>query len=218
MNEEFLEPGKFVDSDAPTVIAFAREAAGADGSEHDRVLRLYYAIRDGIIYDPYVDTRRPEAFRASSVLALKRGFCCGKSSLLAAGARVIGVPARVGYADVRNHMTSPKLYERLKTDVFIWHSYTDLFLDGKWVKATPAFNAALCERVGLKPLDFDGRNDSLFHEFDKVGKRHMEYLKDHGPFADVPFDRIVAEFRAFYPTWGGETVSGDFQKEAVAGA
>ena len=39
----------------------------------------------------------------------------GKASLLAACARAIGVPARVGYADVRNHLTSPRLYEKIKT-------------------------------------------------------------------------------------------------------
>ena len=26
------------------------------------------------------------------------------------------------------------------TDLFVYHGYAELFLDGKWVKATPAFN------------------------------------------------------------------------------
>jgi transglutaminase-like putative cysteine protease len=129
--------------------------------EIDRIVRLYRAIRDGIIYDPYVDVFDQQNYRASSVLAAGRGFCIGKSALLAAAARVVGVPARVGYADVRNHMTSRRLRQRTKSDIFIWHSYTDLYIDGRWVKATPAFDQALCERVGLKPLEFDGRQDSL---------------------------------------------------------
>src|SRR5262245_9114905 len=136
-----LAPGRFIDSDSLAVTAFAQGQTAEAGSELDRVLRLYHAVRDGIAYDPYVDMSDPANFRASSVLAAERGFCIGKAALLAACCRAVGIPARVGYADVRNHMTSPKLYERIKTDVFIWHSYAELFVAGRWVKATPAFDA-----------------------------------------------------------------------------
>src|SRR5215470_17689442 len=53
-----------------------------------------------------------------------------------------------------------------------------LHLDGRWVKATPLFDRALCERFGVRPLEFDGRADSLFHAFDAAGRRHMEYVRD----------------------------------------
>ena len=218
---QFLESGIFVDSDAPQIIAFAKDATqGARDADADAaILELYAAVRDGIIYDPYVSLSDPENFRASSVLAFGRGFCIGKSALLAAAARAIGVPARVGYADVRNHLTSRRLYEMAKTDTFIWHSYTELYLAGRWVKATPAFDATLCERANIKPLDFDGRTDSLFQPFDAAGRRHMEYLRDRGTFADVPFDVIQAEFFAAYPTWmSSQGLAGDFRSEAVAEA
>ena len=106
----------------------------------------------------------------------------------------IGVPARVGYADVRNHLTSKRLREQVG-DTFYWHSYTELNIDGKWVKCTPAFDKALCERAKIAPLDFDGVNDSLFHPFDQAGRQHMEYLQDRGAFADVPFETIVADLK-----------------------
>jgi hypothetical protein len=110
------------------------------------------------------------------------------------------------------------MYEHVKTDVFVWHSYADLHLAGCWVKATPAFDLNLCQRVGLKPLEFDGRSDSLFHEFDRAGRRHMEYLKDRGTFHDVPFDAIQADFRAVYPSlMKAHGLKGDFHAEAVAG-
>src|SRR5262249_13665488 len=154
------------------VAAFAaRAVAGAD-DPLDAGLRLYAAVRDDIIYDPYVDFSDMANYRASGVLAAGRGFCIGKAALLAAAARAVGIPARVGYADVRNHMTSPRLRQLIDTDVFVWHSYTDIFLGGRWVKATPAFDRALCDRVGIKTLDFDGRSDSLFHPFDRAGRRH----------------------------------------------
>ena len=127
------------------------------------------------------------------------------------------MPARVGYADVKNHMTSERLHQKLGTDTYRWHSYAELFLEGRWVKATPAFNLSLCQRLGVDALEFDGRSDSLFQEYDPVGRRHMEYLKDRGTFADVPFDTIVADFRIHYPAMMKGAIAGDFQKEAVAG-
>lgn len=217
--QQFLAAGVFIDSNAPSVIAFAKQAIECVSGERAAILRLYATVRDTIAYDPYVDLADPANYRASGVLAAKRGFCIGKSALLAASARVIGVPSRVGFADVRNHLTSKRLYEMVKTDTFIWHSYTELYLSGRWVKATPAFDRALCERAGIKPLEFDGETDSLFQPFDQAGRRHMEYLKDRGTFADVPFDTIKADFLAKYPTlMSSHGLQGDFRTEAVAQA
>jgi transglutaminase-like putative cysteine protease len=215
--DRFLTAGVFIDSDSPQIIDFAKHTVARERDPDAAILRLYSAIRDGIVYDPYVNFADPANYRASSVLAIGRGFCVGKSALLAASARVIGVPARVGYADVRNHLTSPRIYEKMKTDTFRWHSYTELYLSGRWVKATPAFDRALCERAGLKALDFDGKTDSLFQPYDQAGRRHMEYLKDRGTYADVPFDTITADFRASYPSlMNGDGLAGDFRSEAVA--
>ncbi len=214
---QFLAAGVFIDSDSPQVIAFAKQTIEGAPDPRAAILRLYSTVRDTIVYDPYVNFADPANYRASGVLAAGRAFCIGKSALLAASARVIGVPARVGYADVRNHLTSPRIYEKIKTDIFRWHSYTELYLSGRWVKATPAFDRALCDRVGLKPLEFDGETDSLFQPFDQAGRRHMEYLKDRGTFSDVPFDTITADFRTTYPSlMSGDGLAGDFRSEAVA--
>jgi len=215
--DQYLSSGRFIDSDSPPVAAFARQAIADARGETEQVLRLYGAVRDRVAYDPYINLADPANYRASGVLAARRGFCVGKAALLAACCRAMGVPARVGYADVRNHMTSPKLYERIKTDVFIWHSYAELNVAGRWVKATPAFDRALCERVGIAPLAFDARTDSLFHPFDRAGRRHMEYINDRGAFADVPFATMLADFRATYPALIKDAgISGDFRAEAVA--
>ena len=215
---EYLSPGRFIDSDTPSVVTFAKDATAGTRDDAERIKRLYHAVRDSIAYDPYVDLSDPANFRASSVLAAKRGFCIGKAALLAASARAVGISARVGYADVRNHMTSPRLYEKIKTDVFTWHSYADIQLNGHWAKATPAFDLALCQRAGVTPLEFDGAEDSLFQPFDASGRRHMEYLTDRGTFADVPFETIVADFRVQYPAlMSAKGLKGDFHAEAVAG-
>ena len=194
----YLSAGRYVDSAHPAVLAFSKKYSSGS-SERERAISLYYAVRDEIRYNPFLDFSDPEVFRASAVLEAGEGFCVGKASLLAACARAAGIEARLGFADVKNHLTTPRLAETMGSDLFIYHGYTDLRIDRRWVKATPAFNLALCTRFRVKPLEFDGRADSIFHPFDEDERRHMEYLRDRGVHADVPVDEIQREFRAAYP-------------------
>ena len=211
--KDFLAPGRYVDSGHPAVIAFAREhARGA--TDLERAVSLYGAVRDGIRYNPFLDFSQESAFRGSACLASGEGFCIGKAALLAACARVAGIPARVGFADVKNHLTTPRLAERMGSDLFVYHGFTELWLEGKWVKATPAFNLALCRKFRVKPLEFDGRNDSIFHPFDADDRRHMEYLRERGSFADVPVAEIQRVFRETYPGLYG--LGKDAAKETFA--
>jgi len=198
--KEFLRPTRFIDSDDPGVMAFAHEAVG-EGDEIERGVNLYYAVRDSVDYDPYYVGEEADYYRAGACLAQGRGFCIPKAALLTACARAVGIASRVGYADVYNHLSTPRLEELVGGNVYRWHSYSELFLDGHWVKATPVFDDALCERLGVHALDFDGHEDSLFQEFNRVGDRHMEYLTDRGTFSDVPWQAIVADFRRYHPLW-----------------
>jgi transglutaminase-like putative cysteine protease len=195
---QYLASGRYIDSVHPAVAAFSQNNVEGK-TERERAVSLYYAVRDQIRYNPFLDFSKPEAFRASSVLEAGEGFCIGKAALLAACARTAGIEARVGFADVKNHLTTPRLAETMDSDLFVYHGYTELRIDGKWVKATPAFNLALCTRFRVKPLEFDGRADSIFHPFDEDERRHMEYLRDRGVYADVPVDEIQRAFRAAYP-------------------
>lgn len=198
---DFLQSTRFIDADHPRVAAFANQHRVADESEIEAAIRLYLAVRDGISYNPYLVGPDPRYFRASDCLATGSGFCIPKAGLLAACARVIGIPARVGYADVRNHLSSKRLDDLIGGNVYTWHSYTDLFLAGKWVKATPAFDRPLCERVGVPVLAFDGRNDSLLQKFNDAGNRHMEYVQQRGVFADIPYVQIIDAFEKHHPRW-----------------
>ena len=195
---EYLRPGRYIDSGHKSIQDFS-EKNSSGNTQRERAVSLYYAVRDKIRYNPFLDFSRPEAFRASSVLEAGEGFCIGKAALLAACARTAGIEARVGFADVKNHLTTPRLAETMGSDLFVYHGYTELRIDGRWVKATPAFNLALCTRFRVKPLEFDGRADSIFHPFDEDERRHMEYLRDRGRFADVPVDEIQRAFREAYP-------------------
>jgi transglutaminase-like putative cysteine protease len=186
----------FVEADHPAVVAFAEEATAGASSERDKAVALYYAVRDGIRYDPYSMSEDPDTYRSSTVLKAGSASCIPKAVLLCGAARAAGIPARLGFADVRNHLSTPKLLERMGgSDLFIWHGYTELALDGGWVKVTPAFNIELCERFGVLPLDFDGEHDALFHPYTADGRAHMEYVRYRGTFEELPFDEIMADFR-----------------------
>lgn len=211
--KEFLAPARFVDSDHPAVVEFTRRHAKGS-SDLERAVSLYYAVRDGVRYNPFLDFSCESAFQGSVCLETGEGFCIGKAALLAACARAAGIPARVGFADVKNHLTTPRLAERMGSDLFIYHGFTELWLDSKWVKATPAFNLELCRKFRVTPLEFDGRSDSIFHPFDADERRHMEYLRDRGSFADVPVAEIQRAFRETYPGLYG--LGRDAAKETFA--
>jgi transglutaminase-like putative cysteine protease len=194
-----LAPARVVDSDHPAVVAFAREVTAGASDDRERAVRLSAAVRDGFRYDPYTVDLSPAGLSASRVLASGRGWCVTKAALLAAACRAVGVPARVGYADVRNHLSTRRLRDVMGTDEFYWHGYTAIHLDGRWLKATPSFNIGLCRMMRLAPLDFDGHSDAVMHAFDETGQRHMEYLRFRGEFDDVPVDAIRRTFDECYP-------------------
>lgn len=204
----------YLDADHPDVVAFAHDTVAGATDDVDRAAALFAAVRDRVRYDPYVLALRPDAMRASGVLASGRNWCVPKATLLAAACRAVGIPARLGFADVRNHLSTPKLLELMGTDVFRWHGYASLFVDGVWRKASPAFNTELCERFGVAPLEFDGRSDALLHAYDGNGERYMEYLVDHGSFVDLPFDRLVDELQRTYPDM--VTLAGDVDDDGFA--
>ncbi|HEX6018568.1 MAG TPA: transglutaminase-like domain-containing protein [Burkholderiaceae bacterium] len=211
-----LASTELIDSAHPSVVAFAREHA-IGGDDRERAVALHDAVRDQFRYDPYRIDLSIEGMRASSVLARGRGWCVPKAALLAAACRVVGIPARLGYADVRNHLSTERLRRTIQTDLFIWHGYVDIWLDGAWRKATPAFNRSLVERFGLLPLAFNGRDDSIYHPFDRSGNLHMEYVSYRGTFDDMPLDRIAADITQFYPAWvqeGRDLMDADFMAEA----
>jgi transglutaminase-like putative cysteine protease len=216
LGEDCLKPGRFIDSDHPAVAAFAARAAAGESDPVAAAVKLYYAVRDGVLYDPYVPSDDPDTYRASAVLAKGRGYCVGKASLLAAAARTRGIPARVAFADVRNHLATPRLLELIGTDIFIYHGITELWLEERWIKATPTFNLTLCEKFRIRPLDFDGRADAVFHPFDRDGRQHMEYLRQRGSYADVPVEILMPAMLEAYPGLAriGTAPRGDFTKEA----
>jgi transglutaminase-like putative cysteine protease len=210
----FLAPTAMVDADHPRIVEVTAQHLGALRGDTARAIALYYAVRDGIRYDGYEIELTPQGLSASHTLARGRGWCVSKAVLLAACCRAAGIPARLGYADVKNHLSTARMREFMGTDEFYWHGYTDIYLNERWVKATPAFNLELCRKFRLTPLEFDGTEDSIYHPFDEDGRQHMEYLRYRGEFADVPLSAIRRDFAARYPQLA-QLRGADFDEEVA---
>ena len=193
-----LEINRTFDFDEPAVREWAEGVTKGADDDVAKARALFADVRDRIRYSPYPPAFGPEAFTASAVLASESNWCVPKAILLTAGARAAGIPARLGFADVRNHLSSEKLLAAMGTDLFVYHGYVALYVGGDWRKASPAFNAELCERFGVPPLDFDGTSDALLHAYDGEGRRHMEYVNDRGTWTDLPLEDLTAAFREHY--------------------
>lgn len=199
IDPQCLLPTALIDSDHPAIKDYARECTRSAGDEPvAKAIALYLAVRDGIWYDPYSPFYRPEHYRASAILARGRAFCVGKAALLCALARACGIPCRVGFATVRNHLATAQLIRLIGTDLFVYHGFNELYLQGRWVKATPTFNARLCRRHHVLPLEFDGRNDSLFQPYNLKKRQFMEYVEFHGIYVDIPVGEILAAWKKTY--------------------
>jgi transglutaminase-like putative cysteine protease len=219
---DLTRPTEFLDYETDEVQAFIDHAVKDRSADRTtNAIELYYAVRDGIFYEVYGADLSADGLKASSTVRTKSGFCLHKSALYAAVVRALGIPSRLVYGDVRNHLASPRLIEHIGGDVF-FHGLTQVYLNGRWVKATPVFNKMLCKLYGMQALEFDGTADSLHHPHADGGS--MEFLVDHGAFDDVPYDYVIATMRAKHPkfldgtgTVGGGSLAGEstLAKEAA---
>jgi transglutaminase-like putative cysteine protease len=201
VSPDYMQPTEYFDFDVEAVRNFAFESIRGATDNKEKAVKLFYAVRDQIRYDPYSITLDPVTYKASTVVAERSGFCLPKANLLIACARATGIPAGIGLADVRNHLCTDRLRRMMGgKDLFLHHGFAVLHIDGNWVKAAPAFNIELCEKFDVVPTEFDGEQPALFQEYDAKGRRHMEYVTDHGIWSDFPFDRMAKDFEDYYPS------------------
>ena len=205
---QYLCPTVFFDFESQEIQNLVEKVRANSSDESDASLSarqikmatdLYLFVRDGYRYNPYQISFRPEHYVASSLVIRKEGHCLDKSIILIAGLRALGIPARLRLAKVKNHIGVERLVEKFGTNVMTPHGMVDIFLNKKWVKASPAFNQSLCEKCNVEPLGFDGVQDSIFQEYDRAGGQFMDYLEDYGSFEDVPVDFIKQNIVEHYP-------------------
>lgn len=189
----------FLDYPSPEVAEFVDRVLPPGADRIEQAVVLYYAVRDGIRYEIFGADLSRDGIRASQVVRTRTGTCLHKSVLYAACLRLIGIPSRLVLTDVRNHLAPPRLRSVMGGDVFRHHCLTSVFFDGRWIWTTPVFGRTLCRLYRIAQLDFDGRHDSVYHPFDLQGRRYMEFLRVHGEFDDLPYDRIITDLRAAHP-------------------
>jgi transglutaminase-like putative cysteine protease len=199
-NSKYLKSDFFVNTESKNIKRFVAGTVDESDDEITKATKLYYAVRDGFYYDPYFLDFKQDSLRSNYLLSRRKAYCVEKAIILTAVYRAAGLPARLGFANVKNHIGTEKLEQFLGTNLLVFHGYTEVYLNEKWVKATPAFNKELCQKLNVEPLDFDGLSDSVFQEYNKKGNKYMEYVHDYGTFEDLPYDLFVSELRANYPS------------------
>lgn len=198
--ELYLKPTYFLDCDSKTMIDYVNSILdGTESSDIEKAIKLFYAVRDDIVYDLFGFEIMSRYMKASYILTKGSGYCVSKSIVLATAARIAGIPSRLGFADVVNHLNPGKLHELLQTDIFAFHGFAELYLEGKWVKATPSFDYKLCINSGYFVPEFDGRHDTTYPAFDKAGNRHMEYISYYGSYPDLPVEKLLDSVKKHYP-------------------
>ena len=203
-DERFLRPTLIIDSDHPSVIACTEEVILGKSGDIERAVALFYFVRDQVRYNLFVPRELPEHFKASRTLENREGYCVMKAALLAAMARVAGIPAGLGFARIRNWQLPEKTLQRLKTNILPFHGYTELYLGDRWVKATPAWDAGLCDRLGSFTVEFDGRSDAMLPAANRAGAWLVQYLQDLGHYDDVPLNTL---WTALEETYGSRTLA-----------
>lgn len=197
--EEYLKPTYFIDSDSDIVKNIAFDITRDSENIREKAIDIFYWARDKITYDAYSLTSMRRNYKASKIMQEGRGWCVQKAIVLAALARAVNIPAKLHFADIRNYQTPDKLKEKIGTNIFLYHGFTDLYVDGKWIKATPAFNKELCEKFGYKTVEFDGIHDAILPDKTLNGEKYVEYLMDRGTDHDLPFKEIFKTFFEEYP-------------------
>lgn len=193
----YLAPAEYVDSDHPAIRARAEELCASARDDAAKARAIFDFVRE-IVYHA-ADFADLDSYRASHVLKAGHGYCGAKASLFAALCRASGLPARILFADVTNHISTPKHQASFGTNLYAWHGYNEVMVEGRWVKASPTFNSSMCAKVGVTPLEFDGRSDAILQAFDTQGRTYMRYEKFHGAFHDVPAKFLAAEMYRLYP-------------------
>ena len=195
--EKYLRETFFFDYSQEAIQSLVEEFEGL--SEKEKVAGLFLKVREGWRYNPYVIFTKKENYKASFLVRREEGHCIDKSTLFIAGLRALRIPARLRLAKVLNHIATERLTDKLGTKYIAPHGIVEVFVEGKWTKASTAFNKTLCDKYDVDPLVFDGTEDAIFQPYTRKEEKYMEYVEDYGAFEDVPLDFIVNSFKSNYP-------------------
>lgn len=189
--QDYLRADQDFDFDHPAVAGLCRQLTEGCSSDIEKAVRLFYYVRDNCHYNMYATTGDRDAYHSSAILASGQGWCLQKAILLSSLARGAGIPSRLILVSIRNHKSPPETLEMMGDNLFFPHAYNHLFLNGKWVKAAATFDREICERIQVPTVEFDGEHDAILSPLDLNGQPYIEYVKEYGYFAYLPWDFIL---------------------------
>jgi len=201
--ERFLKCTEIIDCDSDAIKEKALEVTTGLKTDKEKAVALYYFVRDKIKHNAYIQLYDPIRYKASSTLKAGDGMCQNKAILLVALARAVGIPARLGLVDVEDYQLSESFKQMIGgVNTMPLHGFAELYIDGRWVHASPAYDLATCQKKGFIPVEFDGVNDAKDSEYTKAGQLHMKHIKYHGPYEDLPLDEIYNYYREWIARMG----------------
>ena len=188
-----LKSTDIIDSEAESIKAKAITLTVGLKTDKEKAIALVYFVRDNIRFDAFAPGHLKEHYKGSEILARGNGYCQHKAILLVALARAVGIPARLGYLDIRDHSIPKKIRELMGGNNLVYHhGYAQLCIANEWLHVSPTFDLETCRRYKFIPVEFDGTNDARDPSYDQNGKPHIECLRDRGSYEDFPWDEICS--------------------------
>lgn len=170
---DLLKPTTLFDYESANIQCFLRQTGyNSADSLATAVEAIHDSVRDTIDYGVF-NTPLHVDLKASDVITEGSGFCFHKSILFVACCRKIGVPAVLCSDIVTNHVTDTAMI-KLVGGVEFLHWYTQIFLNGQWIRASPVFNSLLCKLYGIDVLRFDPTGDSIEQQNRDQSKMHYK--------------------------------------------
>ncbi len=190
-----LDPTLYIDSGHPKIISQVKALVGAAQDDVERAVRIHDFVRDHIVFGwagAFYDQK------ASEVLASGIGYCNTKSTLFVAMLRAAGIPAKQHFVNINSAILEGILNPGTP---YVDHSYTEVFLRGKWLKLdsyivdTKLANAARRRLQGEnRLLGYGVHRDGVSH-WDGLSDAFSQYLnngsiqdlstKDFGVYEDI---------------------------------
>lgn len=189
--EFFLEPAEGIQCAHPEVLALARQVARGSHNDVEAAGRLFEYVRDTVRYSVQVPYAPMEQYLALNTLQRGWGYCVQKSAVLVALARALGIPARLGLADIENHILPPAMVHMLGSNIIYYHCFAEWWIGGQWLKATPSFDRQLCTERGWRLVEFVPGANLMLPETDLAGNPHVSYIRYHGWRQGVPLEEML---------------------------
>ena len=194
---QYLRATFTIEAEHEKIIETATKVTRGCSNDEEKAIKIFYFVRDSIRYNIYMISVFIEDFRASRILEWGKAYCVQKAVLLTALGRAAGIPSRLVFAKIKNHKLPAHILEMMGTNTFPRHGYNQFFLNGRWVSAAATFDKVLCEKNGLRAVEFDGKKDAILPEKDLKGAPYIEYIEKFPPKEDLPFDWIKERVSQF---------------------